>query len=289
MRRLQAVIITGISGSGKSSALKAFEDMGYFCVDNLPIALLPDFFRLSEETTTSLTKVALVMDVREEGFLTQYPMIFSSLKKDGFHLEILFLDSNDSVLIQRYSQTRRGHPLQPRGDIASAIALERSMLSSIKEAADRLLDTSNLNVHQLRKSIFDLYAQRERLDRLAIHVLSFGFKYGVPADANLVFDVRFLPNPYFEPGMRSLTGCDDAVYQYVLDCKETHLFMQHLTDMIDFLLPRFKDEGKSYLVIAIGCTGGHHRSVVVARALEEYLAKSGEDVLLTHRDIRKET
>ncbi len=278
-----------MSGSGKSSALKAFEDMGYFCVDNLPIALLPDFFRLSEETAQANTKVALVMDVREEGFLTQYPLIFSSLKKDGFHLEILFLDSSDSVLIQRYSQTRRGHPLQPRGDISSAIALERTMLSSLKEVADRLLDTSNLNVHQLRKNIFDLYAPRERLDRLAIHVLSFGFKYGVPADANLVFDVRFLPNPFFEPGMRDLTGCDESVYQYIMAFKETHLFMQHLKQMIDFLVPRFKDEGKSYFVIAIGCTGGHHRSVVISRAIEEYLTKSGEDVLLTHRDIRKET
>ncbi|MGB9712901.1 MAG: RNase adapter RapZ [Dissulfurimicrobium sp.] len=288
MRLVQTVIITGMSGSGKSTALKAFEDMGYFCVDNLPIILLPEFLSFTESTSKGPTKVALVMDIREETFLEQYRFIFSKLKRQGFHLEILFVDAKEDVLLRRYSQTRRHHPLEQSGEVLKGIRLERKKMRDLRESADKLLDTSDLNVHQLRHSIFDLYAPRMRLDRMVVHILSFGFKYGLPADANLVFDVRFLPNPYFEDSLRKLSGMEADVRNFVLGQKDTMEFLSRSEELLQFLLPRYRNEGKSYLVIAVGCTGGRHRSVVITEYLRDKFVSYGEEVIVSHRDIDRE-
>ncbi len=288
-RLVQTVVITGMSGSGKSTTLKAFEDMGYYCVDNLPIALLPEFLLLTENSAIEETKTALVMDVREKSFLDQYRSIFTRIRNSGFHLEVLFLDCSDEIIIRRFSQTRRRHPLDSRGDIGTGIKIERERLSGLREFADRIIDTSNFNVHQLRETIFALYSPRQRLDQLVLHVMSFGFKYGVPADANLVFDVRFLPNPYFVPELKQLSGRDRDVQDFVLKHHETQEFTTHLSNMLDFIIPQYKKEGKSYLVIAVGCTGGRHRSVTIAEWLKKYLSKREEEVLITHRDMQRES
>ncbi len=287
-RNIQTVIITGMSGSGKSTALRAFEDMGYYCVDNLPIALLPDFLSLTENSTEIPTRVALVMDVREKGFLDQYGSIFSQVKSQGFHLEVLFLDASDNILVQRFSQTRRKHPLQQKGDIIEAISEERRRLRGLREFADNYIDTSNRNVHQLRQIVLDMYSFREDLARPLIHVISFGFKYGVPADASLVLDVRFLPNPYFVPELRPLSGLDQRIYDFVHQKDQTRAFLKHLESMFSFLIPQYRAEGKVYLVVGIGCTGGRHRSVAIARWLGEMFTRKGEEVIVTHRDMDRE-
>jgi UPF0042 nucleotide-binding protein len=288
VKLVQTVIITGMSGSGKSTVLKAFEDMGYYCVDNLPIALMPEFLSLTENASTIPTRVALVMDVREESFLDQYQSIFTQIKEKGFYLEILFLDAKDEILIRRFSQTRRQHPLKPKGNILEGIHVEREHMIGLRECADKLLDTSDFNVHQLRQGIIRLYSPRKRLDQLMIHILSFGFKYGVPADANLVLDVRFLPNPYFEPELRPLSGCDLEVRAYVLEKKDTIEFLQHAEGLLKFLVPKYRKEGKSYVVIAVGCTGGRHRSVVIVEHLKELFTGADEEVIVTHRDLELE-
>ncbi|PXF56783.1 MAG: RNase adapter RapZ [Deltaproteobacteria bacterium] len=277
-----------MSGSGKSTVLKAFEDMDYYCVDNLPIALLPEFLSLTENVSTMPTRVALVMDVREKSFLDQYQSIFTQIKEEGFHLEILFLDAKDEVLVRRFSQTRRRHPLKPKGSILEGIPVEREYLMGLRECADKLFDTSDFNVHQLRQGIVRLYSPRKRLDQLVIHILSFGFKYGVPADANLVLDVRFLPNPYFEPDLRPLSGCDHEVQTYVLGKKDTIEFLKHAECLLKFLVPEYRNEGKSYLVIAVGCTGGLHRSVAIVEHLKEIFTGADEEVIVTHRDLELE-
>jgi len=287
-RLVQTVVITGMSGSGKSTALKAFEDIGYYCVDNLPIALMPEFLSLTENASTMPTRVALVMDVREKSFLDRYRSIFTEIKEKGFHVEILFLDANDEVLVRRFSQTRRQHPLRPRGNVIEGIRIEREHLMGLREWADKLIDTSDFNVHQLRQDIIRLYSSRKRLDQLVIHLLSFGFKYGVPADANLVLDVRFLPNPYFEPELCPLSGCDREVRTYVLEKKDTMEFLHHVKGLLKFLVPEYRKEGKSYLVIAVGCTGGRHRSVVIVEHLKEVFTGADEEVIVTHRDLELE-
>lgn len=287
-RLVQTVIITGMSGSGKSTVLKAFEDMGYFCVDNLPIVLLPEFLSFTESTSKGPTMVALVMDIREGTFLKQYNSIFSKIKEKGFHLEILFVDAKEEILLRRYNQTRRHHPLEPTGEVLKGIRLEREKMRDLRESADKLLDTSDMNVHQLRQNIFDLYAPRKHLNSMVIHILSFGFKYGLPADANLVLDVRFLPNPYFEEDLKGLSGRDVKVRDFVLSSKDTMEFLSHSEGLLHFLLPRYRNEGKSYFVIAIGCTGGRHRSVVIAEYLRDKFIKSGEEVIINHRDVDRE-
>ncbi len=287
-RMVQGVVITGMSGSGKSTALKAFEDLGYFCVDNLPIVLLPEFLSLTEETSSMPFRVALVMDVREGTFLDQFRSIFAQIRGDGYHLEVLFLDATDEVLIRRFSQTRRKHPLLPRGNVPEGIRAERNQLRGLREYADRILDTSDFNVHQLRQAIHTLYAPRERLDQLVIHIMSFGFKYGLPADANLVLDVRFLPNPYFEPALSQLCGQDSMVQDYVLDHQDTKEFLERTQGLLDYLIPRYESEGKSYLVLAVGCTGGRHRSVAIAEHLSKVFTRKGLEVIVTHRDMDRE-
>lgn len=287
---IQTVVITGMSGSGKSTALRAFEDMGYYCLDNLPITLLPEFLSLAENSKEIPAKIAMVMDLREKGFLDQYGSIFKQVKGSGYHVEVLFLDTSDEALIQRFSQTRRRHPLQHEATtrLEDAIAQERERLRGLREFADKYIDTSQFNVHQLRQAVITLYSKRKDLGRLLIHVISFGFKYGVPADANLVFDVRFLANPYFDLDLRPLSGKDRPVQEYVMQDQETSKFLSHLEQMLTFLIPNYQKEGKSYLVIAVGCTGGRHRSVAVAEWLGEFFSKRGQEVILTHRDLQKE-
>jgi len=287
-RQIHTVIITGTSGSGKSTVLKAFEDMGFFCVDNLPIALLLDFLLLKENVFSETSRVAIVMDIREKDFLNFYQKTFKEIRDMGFYLELLFLDARDDILIRRYNQTRRHHPAMPKGDLVEAISIEKKRLAEIKEAADRVLETSDLNSHQLREAIFRLYSPRTYLDRMVLHIISFGFKYGVPADANLVFDVRFLPNPYFEPLLKELTGKNNKVRDYIFSNTITRDFLNRTEELLDFLIPHYKKEGKSYLVIGIGCTGGHHRSVAIAEYLGELLSAINNDVIITHRDLEKE-
>jgi len=290
MKRVQTVVITGMSGSGKSTALKAFEDIGYDCIDNLPIALLPSLLEIKEGSATGPLKLAIVMDLREKSFLDSYQDIFSKVKKQKFHLEVLFLDAQDTVLIRRFNQTRRHHPLIYQAPtLLKSIELERQQLKDIREYADRILDTSDFNVHQLRYQIKELYGAREYLDKLVIHIISFGFKYGVPAESNLVFDVRFLANPYFVPSLKELDGRNAKVRAYVLDQKETVKFVDKICELLRFLLPFYKKEGKSYLVISVGCTGGRHRSVAIVERLRELLTSVGEEVIVTHRDFEKDT
>lgn len=284
-RLTQGVVITGISGSGKSTALRAFEDIGYFCLDNLPIALLPQFLALIEQGAHGPVRVALVMDLREEAFVREYRSIFQQIQSNGFHVELLFLNAKDDILVRRYSQTRRHHPLQQSGDILSAIHMERKQLAALRESADRVLDTSELNVHQLRQAIFQLYSQRDDLNRFVIQVVSFGFKYGVPMDANLVFDVRFLPNPYFEPELKPLDGRTEAIQEFLAGHAETQEFLRTCEQLLSFLVPQYRSEGKSYLVIAFGCTGGFHRSVAIAEYLGNFLRTSNQEVIVSHRDM----
>ncbi len=286
MREIRIIIISGLSGSGKSTALRTLEDLGFFCVDNLPILLLPKFIELCQNSSHDISKIALVMDVREQGFLKEYPHILDMLKTEGYYLELLFLDSSDDVLIQRFSETRRQHPLSEEGSVLEGIQIEREMLGELKSRADKILDTSNLNVHQLRTHLEE-YFQQISVRSMHITFLSFGFKYGVPHDADLVLDVRFLPNPYFVAELKDLDGTDKRVAEYVFRCQETQTYLEKLRDFIAFQIPLFEREGKTYLTIAIGCTGGRHRSVVIADYLKETFAKGKYQVYSTYRDLKK--
>jgi len=285
---VQVVIITGLSGSGKSTALRAFEDLGYYCVDNLPVVLLPQFLHIQKPAPGQTVRAALVMDMREQDFLKEYAAIFANLKKEGFKLEMLFLESSDDVLLRRFSQTRRHHPLIPSPVVTTvmdAIALERRQLALLKEEADRVIDTSFYNLHQLRGAIGSLYGSRVDLNRLLIHLLSFGFKYGVPGEADLVFDVRFLPNPFFVPDLKELDGTSPEAKDYVLKDQTTQTFLSKVSGLLFFLIPLFKREGKMYFTIATGCTGGRHRSVTVTEELKNILTEKGYEVVVHHRDI----
>jgi RNase adapter protein RapZ len=285
---LRIVIVTGLSGSGKSTAIKAFEDLGYFCVDNLPVLMLPDFLKLREESSEDLWHIALGMDIRERRFLESYSKIFSELRRRGTNLEILFLEASDDVLQRRFSQTRRKHPLAGKGSVLEGIKAERDMLRDLEGMATRVMDTSSANVHDLKRMISRLYAVSPDQDALQVMVLSFGFKYGVPAEADIVMDVRFLPNPFFVERLRDLDGRQDEVIRFVLQDEQSHVFLDKFSTLLTDLLPRYRAEGKSYLTIAIGCTGGRHRSVVMAERLAARLAEKGYRAHLSHRDVETE-
>ena len=285
---LRIVIVTGLSGSGKSTAIKAFEDLGYFCVDNLPVLLLPDFLKLREESSEDLWHIALGMDIRERRFLESYSKIFSELRRRGANLEIVFLEATDDVLQRRFSQTRRKHPLAGKGSVLEGIKAEREMLRDLKDMATRVVDTSSANVHDLKRMISRLFAVSPDQDALQVMVLSFGFKYGVPAEADIVMDVRFLPNPFFVEGLRDLDGRREEVIRFVLQDEQSQVFLDKFSALLTDLLPRYRGEGKSYLTIAIGCTGGKHRSVVMAERLAARLAEKGYRAHLSHRDVEAE-
>src|SRR5271157_3097739 len=279
----ELVILTGISGAGKASALKSFEDLGYHAVDNLPLDLLSEFAGLvgkSEE----IARAAIVVDVREGPTLDRLPEILKSVKK-LLPTRVVFLDAQDAVLVRRYSETRRPHPLRRSETVSRSIVEERQLLDPIRNVADTLIDTSNFNVHELRAHIQSRFGHEDESKHLLVSCLSFGFKNGVPLDADMVFDVRFLPNPHFVPEFRKKTGLDPKVAAYVRGFPQSREFLSKVTAMMLYLLPHYVEEGKSYLTVAFGCTGGQHRSVMMAEELKKRLAKAGYQVKALHRDV----
>lgn len=287
MHSIPTLIITGLSGSGKSTVMRALEDAGFHCIDNLPPVLMPRFLELCTASSAEITKIAMVMDVRERPFLKEYPEIFRELKAQGQDLTILFLESTDEVLVRRYNETRRQHPLAERGTVLEGIRKERELLSGLRTLADEIIDTSSLSIHQLRNLITQLCHPAGDARRMNIILTSFGYKYGVPADADLVFDVRFLPNPFFVSELRNLSGNERPVYDYVLNNEVARRFREKFFDLIAFLTPLYEQEGKSYLTICVGCTGGMHRAVSVINSLQSFLAGKGYQVRVIHRDLGK--
>jgi RNase adapter protein RapZ len=281
--RKELVILTGISGAGKASALKAFEDLGFHCVDNLPLELLPQFSELVSKSS-EVERAAIVVDVREGPTLDRLPEILKEVKK-LLPTRVVFLDAQDAVLVRRFSETRRPHPLGRSETVARSIVEERQLLDPIRNVTDTLIDTSNFNVHELRAHIQSRFGQEDESRRLLVSCLSFGFKNGVPLDADVVFDVRFLPNPHFVPEFRKKTGLDPRVAAYVRGFPQSKEFLSKVTEMMLYLLPHYVEEGKSYLTVAFGCTGGQHRSVMMAEEVKKRLAKAGYRVKALHRDM----
>ena len=291
MRNLKVVLISGLSGSGKTTAIKALEDMGFYCVDNLPVVLFPTFVELCSQSAGQITKAALVVDIRGKGFLEGVRQIIHQVREEGYPIEILFLESSDEILVRRYRETRRQHPLAVGRPVLEGIESEREGLGVMRDMADKVIDTSDFTVHELQDEIRKYFSDESRLRKMTITLLSFGYSYGIPHEADLLVDVRFLPNPYFVEELKRLTGEDERVTKYVLKWDETRQFLRRFQELVGFLIPLYQKEGKTYLTIAVGCTGGRHRSIVVANAVEAYLRKSlkGGDVILrkTHRDIGK--
>jgi UPF0042 nucleotide-binding protein len=279
------VIITGMSGSGKSTAIRALEDAGFFCIDNLPVLLLPKLTELAG--SGQIERMALVVDVREGIFLKEAPRVLDEVRRAGHQVEVLFLDSSDDSLIRRFSETRRRHPLAPTGTVADGIASEREKLRDLRELADQVIDSSALNVHDLKRMVQARFSP-EPAQGPSLSVMSFGYRHGVPPQADLVLDVRFLPNPYFVPDLKGLTGKNDRVAAYVLDRDETREFLDKVVDLCQFLFPRYQKEGKAYLTVALGCTGGKHRSVAIAAELTRRLQDEIPRIQLWDRDIEKE-
>ena len=287
---MKFVILTGMSGAGKSTAIKMMEDIGFYCVDNLPIALLEKFVELSDlQQNTELQKVAVGIDIRNGQALTELRDTLNRIKAAGVHCEILFLDAEDSVLVKRYKETRRNHPLSGNERVDKGIEEERKQMAFLKERADYIIDTSRLLTRELKTELDKIFVQNQDYKNLFITVLSFGFKYGIPADSDLVFDVRFLPNPYYVEGLRAKTGNDEEIQDYVFQFQEACVFIEKLEDMLNFLIPNYITEGKNQLVIAVGCTGGKHRSVTLANELYRRLSVKKEyGVKIEHRDIGKD-
>jgi UPF0042 nucleotide-binding protein len=285
VKRSTIIIVTGRSGSGKSSALAAFEDSGYYCVDNMPIELLPVFLERSPDRAAAFSGLALGMDLRDKNFIRQVDPILKKLKHGSFAFRILFLEADGRTLLKRYSQTRRKHPLARDRNLQEAIAAEKPILVPLRRKADQIIDTTDLTVHELKAIIRNIAAGDQ--SKMAVQVISFGFKYGLPAVADLVMDVRFLENPYFVDALRPLSGKSEKIRSFVLNNDQTCLFLDKYFELLDILIPQYEHEGKSYLTIAIGCTGGRHRSVVISEQLREHIASSGHSVALTHRDIDK--
>lgn len=286
---MRLVIVTGVSGAGKSTALKVLEDAQYFCVDNLPIPLVEKFTALMTGVQEEVRNAAIGIDARSGKSLQELEAVLERIRAAGDSCEILFLDADDSVLVKRYKETRRSHPLAVSSRVAEGILLERKKLESLRSRADYIIDTTHLLTRELKEEVERIFVNHGEFHNLVISVLSFGFKYGIPADADLVFDVRFLPNPYYVDHLRLQTGMDDEVYQYVMGCEAAEAFAGKLEDMVRFLIPHYVKEGKTSLVIAIGCTGGKHRSVTLARVLYDRLAGTRAHALrLEHRDIEKD-
>ena len=288
MPGLKLVVITGLSGAGKSHALKCFEDVGYFCVDNLPPALLPTFVELCHQQGGEIKNVALGIDIRERVFFADLTSILQRIKDLGHSVELLFLEARDAVLVRRFSESRRPHPLLPELPVLEGVRFEKERLSEIRSHADRIIDTSNLSVHELRDLLSRHFSQEEATRRLTISLITFGYKFGVPYDIDLLFDVRFLRNPYFVPDLKPLTGEDPRVRSYVLEDPDAKGFLDRLEAFFTFLIPLFEREHRSYLNVGIGCTGGRHRSVVIAKRLQESFASAGHHVTLSHRDLTKQ-
>ena len=288
MTPIAFVVITGLSGAGKSYAIKCFEDMGFFCVDNLPTTLIPTFADLVARADTRRGRVALGVDVREGEYLSHFLEALAELRTRGHTVEILFLEAGEEALVRRYRETRRRHPLAPDGNVLDGIRAERKALSTVREVADRIVDTSALTVHQLKDFLIEAYVAPKARPGLAVSLVSFGFKHGVPIDADLVFDVRFLPNPHFVDGLRPLDGRDDRVREFLMKHEESRELLRRIGDFLGFVLPAYQREGKAYLTIAIGCTGGRHRSVALVEELRPFLDGLGLAPTLVHRDLDRE-
>ena len=285
---MRFVIVTGMSGAGKSSVLKMLEDMGYFCVDNLPVRLIPKLTKIAIEESETIDRAALGIDIRNLQGLSELDDILDEMKEAGYRYEILFLDADSNVLIKRYKETRRNHPLALQGRVDKAIEAEREELAFIKKRADYIMDTSHMLVRELKHEIDRIFLDNDEYENFFVTILSFGFKYGIPEDSDLVFDVRFLPNPYYIPELKPLTGNDHEVYDYVMESEQARIFDKKLFEMISFLIPNYITEGKNQLVISIGCTGGKHRSVTIANALAKHMKQLAYSIKVEHRDIDKD-
>ncbi|HEY6003152.1 MAG TPA: RNase adapter RapZ [Anaeromyxobacter sp.] len=284
----QVVILTGVSGSGKTTALRALEDAGFYCVDNLPIVFLDKLLELSGHTAGEISRIALVVDAREPRFLADAPRAIQEVRRKGNDVRVLFFDASDESLVRRYSETRRRHPLAgEHGTVPDGIAAERRALADLEAVADEVIDTSSLNVHELKRLVTGRFAAGEG-SRLGVTLVSFGFRFGIPPHADMVLDVRFLPNPFFIPELKPHPGTDPRVAGFVLGQPDAKAFLDRVGELLGFLLPRYRSEGKSYLTLAVGCTGGKHRSVALAAALAERLEAAGQPVRLWHRDVDKE-
>jgi UPF0042 nucleotide-binding protein len=287
MKPNKIIIVSGMSGSGKSTAIDVMEDAGYYCVDNMPVALLPKFLEMPFERSTEISGLAFGMDAREKNFIAQHQSIFTALTKTGYRLEILFLEASDQALMSRYSQTRRYHPMGRGANLETVIHQERKQLAPLRARADHIIDSTSFSVHQL-KAVIREWIRSDDLPRMQIHVMSFGFKYGQPPATDLLIDVRFLANPYFHPELNSLDGESSRVRDFIFKDPNSRIFIKKYIDLLDFLIPLYEKEGKAYLTIAVGCTGGHHRSVTISRGLYEHLCSQSLDVEITHRDIGRQ-
>lgn len=286
MKDIRLVVVSGPSGSGKSTAIKALEDLGYYCVDNMPVALLPKFMELLAQSG-EISKVAAVVDVREREFLKDFAPVFAGLKSGGYHLEVLYLEASDDSLVRRFSETRRRHPLAAEESPLEGLTRERELLTELKAHADKVIDTTGYNVHQLRDVIKEYFSGAVAREKMTVSVVSFGYRYGVPNDADLVIDVRFLPNPYFVNSLKGLDGREEAVREYILSRPEAGEFLERFRSFLGYLIPLYWKEGKSYLTVAVGCTGGKHRSVAMVEALHKGIETDKVAVRKRHRDIDK--
>lgn len=282
---MRFIIVTGMSGSGKSEVMSILEDIGYYCIDNLPAELLPKIHELSIQSQGSLDHVAIGMDVRGYNFAKSHQLSLEHFEDRDGNTDILFLDASDDILVRRYKMTRKRHPLEKEGDVLSGIQKERELLRDLKFQADTIIDTSKLTVKQLRQRIIDEFKFKEKNKNITVSINSFGFKYGIPLDADTVFDVRFLPNPYYIADLKEKTGNDAEVREYVMNSKKSLDFLAKLVDMVTFLLPNYEEEGKNHIKISIGCTGGRHRSVTFVNLLYDILKDSEYEIIKSHRDI----
>lgn len=284
---LELIVITGLSGAGRTQAMQSLEDQGFFCVDNLPPTFLVKFAELCAQSRGKVSKAAIVCDLRGGEFFSSLSEALSNLEKEGFRLEVLFLDASDETLIRRYKESRRRHPLSPHGRVLDGIQAERQQLEELRSRADSIIDTSNLSSQQLRSQVAGLFCKSQGLGQMAVSVVSFGFKYGIPMDADLVMDVRFLPNPFYVEALRPLTGENELVREYVFGNQMARDFMEKYLDLLEYILPNYIKEGKTHLVIGIGCTGGQHRSVAIAEKVGNFLKQQNYAITVKHRDATK--
>ncbi|MGE5628064.1 MAG: RNase adapter RapZ [Solirubrobacterales bacterium] len=286
---MRFVIVTGLSGAGKTQAVRCLEDLGFFCVDNLPPTLIPKFAEACYQTDGKIDRIALVIDIRGGKFFDDLFESLKYLKLQQYEYEILFLDASDEVLVKRFKETRRKHPLSPDGRIINGITSERNRLKEVKTRADQIIDTSRLSTRELRDKVLKIFTENGQIEsELMITVVSFGFKYGIPVDSDLVFDVRFLPNPFYIPELKKFSGNEQPVRDYVMGYDVTKEFLAKIDDMLEFLIPSYLKEGKRQLIISIGCTGGRHRSVTMANAIHEKLLSNGHKATVDHRDIEED-
>jgi len=284
---MKLIIVTGLSGAGKSQVVRFLDDLGFYCIDNIPPALIPKFAQMYYASANAIQQVALVSDIRTGDMFGEFSSCLDELTSHGYNYEILFLQANDDTLVKRYKETRRRHPLSPDGErVTDAIAQERIITESVRNRATHIIDTSNLSNSQLKEYIFAIY-KSDKQSNIFVNIISFGFKYGIPLDSDLLFDVRFLPNPFYIPELKPRTGLENPVADYVMQFPQTSEFLRKLNDMVEFLLPHYINEGKSQLVIAIGCTGGQHRSVAIAEEFAKKLSENFRHISVSHRDIKE--